>query len=113
MSFENPTSPEVLAPLKSLEGLSFILRNKELWPKDFVWSYTDCGTCAMGLATELFLGNSSRGCTYVLSQLFKCKEDPRLDQIFIHLGNELSKDMNKVTPEDVATALDQYVKEAH
>ena len=38
----------------SLQGLSYVLRHKELWPEGFEWNYRDCRRCAMGLAVELW-----------------------------------------------------------
>lgn len=38
----------------SLEGLSYVLRRKELWPEGFVWDYSTCECCAMGLAHKLW-----------------------------------------------------------
>lgn len=38
----------------SLEGLAFLLRHQELWPKGFVWNYADCSKCAMGMAHDLW-----------------------------------------------------------
>lgn len=34
----------------TLENLSKVLRNQDLWPLGFPWDYTHGATCAMGLA---------------------------------------------------------------
>lgn len=38
----------------SLRSLAYILRRRELWPKEFVWNFSHCASCAMGLAAELW-----------------------------------------------------------
>lgn len=38
----------------SLQTLSFILRNKEFWPKDFEWDFENFNQCAMGLLAQIF-----------------------------------------------------------
>lgn len=44
------------ADVTTLEGLAWRLRHPETWPTDFVWDYSDCRTCAMGLAYRLIAG---------------------------------------------------------
>lgn len=51
------TPEECLLPsldTPSLEGLSWMLRHPEKWPKTFEWYYGNCRTCAMGLANKLW-----------------------------------------------------------
>lgn len=38
----------------SLNGLSYALRHPDTWPKGFYWDYSECETCAMGLAHRLW-----------------------------------------------------------
>src|SRR5689334_13480886 len=38
----------------SLHGLSYALRHPDTWPKGFVWNYSKCDQCAMGLAHALW-----------------------------------------------------------
>ena len=38
----------------SLHALSYALRHPDTWPKGFVWDYKYCGSCAMGLAHQLW-----------------------------------------------------------
>lgn len=38
----------------SLRALSVVLRDRALWPAGFRWNYTNCDTCAMGMATEMW-----------------------------------------------------------
>jgi hypothetical protein len=37
----------------TLAELSRVLRNRQEWPADFEWDYSQCETCAMGLAFRL------------------------------------------------------------
>lgn len=41
---------EIRTAKPSLSVLSFVLRNKELWPKGFEWNFSYCYSCAIGLA---------------------------------------------------------------
>jgi hypothetical protein len=38
----------------SLQGLSYILRHKELWPEGFVWDFSFPQSCALGLAQKIW-----------------------------------------------------------
>lgn len=38
----------------SLENLSYCLRHPETWPPGFHWDFSQCATCAMGLARALW-----------------------------------------------------------
>lgn len=38
----------------SLHALSYALRHPDTWPKGFVWDYSKCDQCAMGLAHALW-----------------------------------------------------------
>lgn len=38
----------------SLGNLSYALRHPETWPKNFIWDYSQCDQCAMGLAHHLW-----------------------------------------------------------
>ncbi len=37
-----------------LQNLAYALRHPETWPKGFVWNFSNCKTCAMGLARSLW-----------------------------------------------------------
>lgn len=43
-----------LSDRPSLVALSYALRHPETWPKDFVWNYSKCTSCAVGLALRLW-----------------------------------------------------------
>jgi hypothetical protein len=38
----------------SLHALSYVLRHPDTWPEGFVWDYSRCESCAMGLAHSLW-----------------------------------------------------------
>lgn len=38
----------------SLHALSYALRHPDTWPNGFIWDYSDCHRCAMGLAHRLW-----------------------------------------------------------
>jgi hypothetical protein len=38
----------------SLHALSYALRHPDTWPEGFIWDYSQCTQCAMGLAHQLW-----------------------------------------------------------
>lgn len=110
MPFDFPENPEVLAPSKTLAGLSFILRHKGLWPKDFEWDYRSCNHCAMGLVATIFAdGNMMYSNGYSMREILGDWPGQYLSTgMHERLGKVL---MNDVTPEDVANAIDKYLAE--
>src|SRR6267142_7011490 len=38
----------------SLKALSHLLRHREMWPQGFIWNYSMCDQCAMGLARAMW-----------------------------------------------------------
>lgn len=113
MSFEQPLKPEVLAPLKSLTGLAFILRHKELWPKGFQWEYNDCDKCAMGLAYALFDGRERdmKIQLHEVGHLLGFEITYPVANIFLdgNLGYGVTCGWKVITPEMVADKIDAYV----
>lgn len=107
MSIDFLVKPETVVPLKSLEGLAYILRHRELWPEGFVWNYNDCDQCAMGLAAELFAPELiGQVCTSDIDKMFHVDLSLEEKGIFTELGGIIGKSMNSITPEDVADAID-------
>lgn len=47
-----PRVPDLTKP--SLEGIAYVLRHKELWPKNFQWDFAWRPTCALGLGDLLW-----------------------------------------------------------
>ena len=90
----------------SLKSLSYVLRHSETWPEDFEWDYRDCITCAMGLASQLW--NKVQTHTLSMSLEFDMSHLSTY-RIFIELDRVLKKPANKITPIDVADAIDAYL----
>lgn len=99
----------------SLEALSHILRHRELWPKEFVWDYQSCSTCAMGLASKLWNYDTYREVddSAVLQAVERLgmEHEPALR---ILGGSHLEQTYGttfycSVTPEMVADQIDKYL----
>jgi len=93
--------PDLSKP--SLEGLAYILRHKELWPKNFKrkgWEFTDCSRCAMGLACRLWRIEDFDLAT--IAGEFNIRWEDAY-KIFIVKGAE-------ITPEIVARRIDEYLE---
>ena len=91
---------------RDLSELSHVLRNKDLWPKNFEWNYNDCETCAMGLAALLW--NEVNGTnTWAMEKAFDIDSDTS-NAIFLELADH-PDDFSKITPEHVANAIDEYL----
>jgi hypothetical protein len=116
MPFDFPADPSTIELAKSLENLAFILRDRRLWPKGFEWNYKNCNSCAIGMAAKLW-GKES---------VYGWGEDERTawlpngtihsnasNRIFTELRRHIGKNsMSEITPEDVADAIDAYLKES-
>jgi hypothetical protein len=93
----------------SLEALSYVLRNRDLWPADFVWDYKECSQCAMGLAIELWnlkWENTTR-CELLRNTMNMKNEDA---MAIFYLAAEKPERKNKyITPEMIADDIDQYL----
>ncbi len=102
----------------SLKALSHILRNRNLWPKEFVWNYNQYYSCAMGLAATLwhFIDPKYLVITSaynLMPQHLSVNEDAAR-KIFLGGGdwvpiNNGERDMEAVTPEMVANIIDEYL----
>ena len=90
--------------------LSFILRNRALWPEGFEWDYSQCETCAMGLAFKL--GMVAKPFPSTMIQRFNIPEH-EADNIFLHaaLFVPLVHGL-PITPEHIADLLDAYADRA-
>lgn len=130
------TNPEVKALLRdlnkpSLHALSYALRHPETWPADFVWSYTYCDQCAMGLAHVLWKSipevDSEDGAS-VMARSFAMPFGVA-ENIFLGKGDWIPtyttetgmlwwkeqhsrQNHNSVTPEMVADQIDAYLATA-
>jgi hypothetical protein len=105
-------SQEILSK-PSLATLSFILRNKELWPEGFEWDYTSCLSCAMGLAIRLgWVANEPLNIFKMLknaTEAFNLSKKAA-ESIFIYARLFYGISMHEVTPIHVADLIDSYLK---
>lgn len=93
----------------SLRALSYLLRHREEWPAAFMWDFSFCDSCAMGLACDLwFRGRRMPG------QLFPVDLDmgyEAFSDIFERPWNYMGyREGQPVTPEMVADRIDAYLK---
>jgi len=107
----------------NLVGLSYALRHPETWPEDFVWDYNNCKKCAMGLATELWKMNQpvvekgeSEGklrsvkVTWIAKKMAIPFREAR--RIFWEMGPAKGVPQADINPDDIADAIDVYLKES-
>lgn len=85
----------------SSKGLAYLLRHKELWPKDFVFNFLDCDTCAMGLAQRTWPEVIKYASTGSVGKALGI-EEPAALIIFI----DRFKENRVVSPEDIAVDLE-------
>jgi hypothetical protein len=103
----------------SLQALSHILRHRELWPEGFAWDYSECETCAMGLAHKLWRLRSQYTMAVGMHRLVsddmaKQFAMPDISAQCIFGGRDLEDvygvdNTVDVTPEMVADRIDQYL----
>lgn len=115
MPYDGPM-PAGLKP--DLKTLSIVLRDRTLWPAGFTWDYSNCQHCAMGLADRLFSiikGGITVDMTH--DNIDACSEALNLPfnigaAIFLRVGvgDETTRTMSEVTPEQVADEIDAYLK---
>jgi hypothetical protein len=97
------SAPDLSKP--SREGLSYILRHKELWPTDFRWFFPLHSCCAIELANRAWPSEVVYGFG---SELFKALGLPVTsmnDNIFINAAL-YDVQASEVTPEMVADKID-------
>jgi hypothetical protein len=96
----------------SLRVLSFTLRHRELWPKDFQhWNYAACDTCAMGLARDLWPEQIRDANSQDMMQAFGLNSCQASD-IFMLLGSHHAGGAGNmgVSPEAVADKIDELLE---
>jgi len=112
----------------SLHALSYALRHPDTWPAGFVWDFSNCTTCAMGLAHQLWnqIPNGG-GAKASVSGAARSFALPYAEAKAIFLGSaewmpfktmkagwlrtKTVCDMDAVTPEMVADQIDKYLAE--
>ena len=88
----------------SLRTLSFVLRNKELWPDGFDWNFAMCTNCAMGLAHQMWKKRVQRPYKEDMMKVFGLSEGTATN--FFAIGNA------NTTPGEVADKIDAYLVDA-
>lgn len=121
----------VVEQTPSLTMLSEILRDKSRWPKGFEWDYSNCATCAMGLAERLFnivVARDESGLAPVeihvsgVADAFKMPHK-EAKNIFVQMGLDIDGTdlftvlsllgrLDRWRPEDVADTIDAYLVKA-
>ncbi len=109
----------------SLAGLSYLLRQKEMWPGGFIWDYQCTDTCAMALAEaqwpediDLAFGHAM----HCLREMMRVFDMTEADAANIFCGGNWTPwkmlcgliptgaiDRSKVTPAMVADQIDKYL----
>lgn len=99
----------------SLRALSHILRNRDLWPKDFIWNFSECTQCAMGLASTLWSETVQSPFTCHMAKAFGMNSNTA-KAIFCGMHPENNSptygvewDSPLITPERVADEIDKYL----
>ena len=103
--------PDLTTP--STQGLAWLLRHREHWPKGFVWTYTHCTGCAMGLAHRLWgqfwprEPSSNEGYVAFVSAVLSM--DHRESWNIFEGLRDRNDGLWDVAPDQVADALDIYL----
>lgn len=105
----------------SLHALSYALRHPDTWPDGFVWDYSYCGQCAMGLAHLLWKETVGRPDTYngasLMARAFAIPYEEARDIFLEGRGAPRyclvgPRNIDAQTPERVADQIDKYLKGA-
>lgn len=110
----------------SLHTLSYALRHPDTWPEGFVWKYSSCRQCAMGLAHQLWQNKIPQSYledgASVMARSFampfevaetiflNCSWPYRLAGLLIFPG--VGRGYGSVSPEMVADEIDRYLATA-
>ena len=87
----------------SLRTLSFMLRNRETWPPGFVWKFSHCTRCAMGLAYRVWPQAVHEPTCGDMSNAFHLGPGVAM-ALFTHGIHE------EVSPEAIADRIDNYLE---
>ena len=104
----------------SLHALSYALRHPDTWPEGFVWEYSDCRNCAMGLAHQLWNEIPWAGVDSGASLMARHFAMPysRAKSIFFQtqwhsrIMGIFPRSYSSVSPEMVADQIDKYLATA-
>lgn len=93
----------------TINGLAYLLRHRELWPKGFCWDYLSRDCCAIGLMT-CFWSKAHPGTGYMTPTTKLAKtlgiSGKNANKIFFGLPWN-----SGTTPDEVADVIDLLVKE--
>jgi hypothetical protein len=91
--------------------LSDILRDESRWPPGFVWDYSYCGRCAMGLAARLWLGYQTGliDAPAVAARAMADAFHMPVKAAYAIFTNLKFPNYESVSPGDVADAIDAYL----
>ena len=111
----------------SLHALSYVLRHPDTWPKGFVWDFSECEQCAMGLAsvlwTDIVRSDSLRTALSSVAREFAMPYEeakkifhggawtPVKQEPWRFFWLRTHWDFDKVTPDMVADQIDKYLAE--
>jgi|SRR5580658_7839208 hypothetical protein len=94
---ETEAAPDLSVP--TLRGLAWLLRHKEMWPKNHRWDFKECDTCAIGLSQRMWPGTNA----------IKLTGDYDMARYFFNRRSYLPVVVAHVTPEMVADRIDQHL----
>lgn len=123
---ETSTMLREIPDTSGLERLSYTLRHPEMWPTNFVWDFSDCKSCAMGLSFQLWRKleerlppseQHERRLSAWVGRMAATMEMPYEDAQRIFLFAKWAKrhwwnrgpDFKAITPGMVADEIDRYI----
>jgi hypothetical protein len=109
-SFTTDFSAKLDLQKPTLEGLSFLLRHKELWPEGFQWYYPNPACCAIGL-TYKFWKKEQYGMTEIFNISPSVSDRIFVEAPFYHRCFGIFPRFD-VSPEMVADDIDKYLKKS-
>ncbi len=99
----------------SLKRLSYLLRHREMWPKDFKWCFWSCQNCAMGLTQAFWkLDNIKTSMSGYMLNTFHMPRDI-IDRIFFGgygTYTNIDHPVHTVSSEMVADKIDEYLSKS-
>jgi len=90
--------PDLSKP--SLTALAYALRHRERWPEGFVWDFGCYGSCAWGLARQL----------WDFKEPHDLDERLRTEGFYEIFIKGACSSPGQVTPEIIATRIDNYLQ---
>lgn len=97
--------PTDLAPQTRVAQLSRTLRDRSLWPPNFVWRYESCSCCAIGMSRRLWPELPGMSALEEFATMLGLTAE-QADDVFCGTATALRIERRDVTPEMVADRLD-------